>query len=231
MTYTKFLLPALFLILLNSNSFCQDKPPAIEVLGTATISVEPDIMNWTLNIQEDNDNLQEAVTKHDASLIKVMNVLKQNGIEESKIKTSGMRMTKKLYKYGEEKKYGVYNTIWFTSDKIEKYDAISNEVIKIEDVYITSTDLESSKAIETRIQARTNALNAAKEKAQKIAEVLGVTIGKPIFISEAPVDYWSPVQSNVNAVQQGSQTSGSTTLFSQGMISIESRVKVVFEIK
>jgi uncharacterized protein YggE len=98
-------------------------------------------------------------------------------------------------------------------------------------VYITSTDLESSKAIETRIQARTNALNAAKEKAQKMAEVLGVTIGKPIFISEAPVDYWSPVQSNVNAVQQGSQTSGSTTLFSQGMISIESRVKVVFEIK
>ena len=231
MTYVKFLFAILFLILLNSNSYCQEKPPAIEVLGTATISIEPDIMQWTLNIQEDNDNLQEAVTKHDASLIKVMNVLKQNGIEESKIKTSGLRMTKKLYKYGEEKKYAVNNTIWFTSDKIEKYDALSSEIIKIEDVYITSTDVESSKAIETRIQARTNALNAAREKASKMAEVLGVTIGKPIFISEAPVDYWSPVQSNVNSIEQGRQISGSTILFSQGMISIEARVKVVFEIK
>jgi uncharacterized protein len=231
MTYVKFLFAVSFLFLLNSNSYCQEKPPAIEVIGTATISVEPDIMKWTLNIQQDNDNLQEAVNKHDAALIKVLNVLKQNGIEESKIKTSGIRMTKKLYRYGEEKKFGVNNTVWFTSDKIEKYDALSSELNKIEDVYITETDLEYSKAIETRIQARTNALNAAKEKASKMAEVYGVTIGKPLFISEAPADYWSPVQSNVNSVDASRQYSGSSILFSEGMISIEARVKVIFEIK
>ena len=231
MTQLKIMLVIVLLISIFSISYGQDKPPAIEVFGTASISVVPDIMKWTVSIQHDNDILQDAKNKHDAALLKVLEVLRQNGIEENKIKTSGISMVKRLYKYGEEKKFNVYNTIWFTLDNIEKYDVLTNELVKIEDVYVTSTDMEYSKAIETRIQVRTNALNAAKEKAMKMAEVLGVTVGKPLLITEAPVDYWSPVQSNVNEQMRSTESSNGSGLFNEGMLNIETRVKVVFELK
>lgn len=231
MSHIKFLFSILFLFFLSGNSFSQDKSPVIEVFGTATISVVPDVMKWTVNIQVDNDNLQEAKNRHDAALIKVLDVLRQNGIEENQIKTSGVNTTKRLYKYGEEKKFGVFNTIWFNLGSIEKYDFLTRELIKIEDVYVSSTVMEYSKAIDTRVQARTNALNVAKEKATKMAETLGMTIGKPLLITEAQVDYWSPAQFNSYEQTRSFSSMESSVLFNEGLVNIEARVKVVFELK
>jgi uncharacterized protein len=238
MTKFKFSSVLIIFILISTAIYAQDTPVAvqnksavIEVFGTATISVVPDLMKWTINIQQDNDNLQEAKNRNDASLSKVLNVLREYGVEESKIKTSGISMTKRTYRYGEEKKFSVTNTVWFTLETIAKYDLLTSELIRIEDVYVTNTEMESSKGIETRIQARTNALLAAKEKAVKMAEVLGVSVGKPLLIEEAPANYWYPVQSNVNSMVSESSSTNPTSHFSEGMLSIEARVKVVFEIK
>ncbi|MBI5404429.1 MAG: SIMPL domain-containing protein [Ignavibacteriae bacterium] len=211
----------------------QERPPSIEVTGTASISVTPDIMKWTVDIQNDNDNIQEAKTKNDNTLTKVLNVIKSYGIEDKDIKTSGIRMTKRTYIYGQEKKYNVSNTVWFNLDNLAKYDLLTNDLIKIEDVFITNTFLEYSKAIETRIQARANALKVAKEKALQMAEALGMTVGKPLLIQEEPIyDYWGMQNFTQNNVQNYS-LSGSTSSqhFSEGIMKIETKVKVVFELK
>jgi len=221
-----------FLVTLNL-SLAQDRPPAIEVTGTASISVTPDIMKWTVEIQNDNDNVQEAKTKNDNTITKVLNIIKSYGIEDKDIKTSGIRMTKRSYIYGQEKKFNVSNTVWFNLENLAKYDLLTNDLIKIEDVYITNTYLEYSKAIETRIQARTNALKVAKEKAQQMAEALGMSVGKPIMIQEEPIyDYWGMQNYTQNNVQSYS-TNGSISSqhFSEGIMKIECKVKVVFELK
>lgn len=223
----------IFPVFFASTAISQDRPPAIEVTGTASISVTPDIMKWTVDIQNDNDNIQEAKTRNDNTLTKVLNVIKSYGIEDKDIKTSGIRMTKRAYIYGQEKKYNVSNTVWFTLDNLAKYDLLTNDLIKIEDVFVTGTNLEYSKAIETRIQARTNALKVAKEKAQQMAEALGMTVGKPIMIQEEPIyDYWGMQNYTQNNVQNYS-LSGSTSSqhFSEGIMKIETKVKVVFELK
>jgi uncharacterized protein len=211
----------------------QEKPPGIEVTGTASISITPDIMKWTVDIQNDNDNVQEAKTKNDNTITKVLSILKNFGIEDKDIKTSGIRMTKKTYRYGDEKKYNVSNTVWFTLENITKYDLITNDLIKIEDVFITNTTLEYSKAIETRVQARTNALLVAKEKAVKMAEALGMTVGKPILIQEEPIyDYWGYPNYTQNNVQNFAvDMPNSSQHFSEGIMKIESKVRVVFELK
>ncbi len=233
MKSTKMLFIFILLVFTFSFTIGQEKPPGIEVTGTATISVTPDIMKWTIDIQNDNDNIQEAKIKNDNTVKKVLNILKDYDIPEKDIKTSGIRMTKRTYIYGQEKKYSVYNTIWFTIDNITKYDPITNDLIKIEDVYITNTTLEYSKAIETRVQARTNALNIAKEKAQKMAEALGMTVGKPLMIQEEPIyDYWgyqNYTQSNVQNYNPG--MTSTSEHFNEGLLKIEAKVKVIFEIK
>jgi uncharacterized protein YggE len=209
-----------------------DRPPAIEVSGTASISVTPDIMKWTVDIQNDNDIVQDAKNKNDNTISKVLNVLKSYGIEDKDIKTSGIRMTKKQYRYGDEKKFNVSNTVWFTLENIAKYDLLTNDLIKIEDVYITNTTLEYSKVIETRVQARTNALKVAKEKAIQMAEALGMTIGKPVLIQEEPIYDWGWQNYTQNNIQNYAvDMPNSSQHFSEGIMKIESKVKVVFEIK
>lgn len=231
---TLFVFVSLILsVFFASTAISQERPPAIEVTGTASISVTPDIMKWTVDIQNDNDNIQEAKTKNDNTLTKVLNVIKSYGIEDKDIKTSGIRMTKRTYIYGQEKKYNVSNTVWFNLDNLAKYDLLTNDLIRIEDVFITNTFLEYSKAIETRIQARTNALKVAKEKALQMAEALGMTVGKPLLIQEEPIyDYWGMQNYTQNNVQNYS-LSGSTSSqhFSEGIMKIETKVKVVFELK
>lgn len=209
-----------------------DRPPAIEVTGTASISVTPDIMKWTVDIQNDNDIVQDAKNKNDNTISKVLNVLKSYGIEDKDIKTSGIRMTKKQYRYGDEKKFNVSNTVWFTLENIAKYDLLTNDLIKIEDVYITNTTLEYSKVIDTRVQARTNALKVAKEKAIQMAEALGMTIGKPLLIQEEPIYDWGWQNYTQNNVQNFAvDMPNSSQHFSEGIMKIESKVKVVFEMK
>jgi len=222
----------IFILSFNIAISQQDRNPIAEVTGTASISVTPDIMKWTIDIQNDNDNIQEAKTKNDNTIIKVLSILRTYKIEEKDIRTGGIRMTKRQYKYGEEKKFNVSNTIWFTLDDISKYDLLTNDLIKIEDAFITSTVLEYSKAIETREQARTNALNVAKEKATKMAETLGITIGRPLLITEEPIYDWGYPQLTQNNVQNYAvDMPSSSQHFNEGIMKIESKVKVVFELK
>lgn len=231
-TLKVFFVLFVFLFSFNIANSQQEKQPVVEVTGTASISVTPDIMKWTVDIQNDNDNIQEAKTKNDNTITKVLSILKSYNIEEKDIKTGGIRMTKRQYIYGQEKKFSVSNTVWFTLDNITKYDLLTNDLIKIEDVYITGTTLEYSKVIETRVQARTNALITAKEKATKMAEALGMTIGKPILIQEEPIYDWGYPQLSQNNVQNYAvNTPGSSQHFSEGIMKIESKVKVVFELK
>jgi uncharacterized protein YggE len=214
-------------------SYCQEKQPVIDVTGTASISVTPDIMKWTVDIQNDNDNIQEAKTKNDNTIAKVLNIIKSYGIEDKDIKTSGIRMTKRAYIYGQEKKFSVSNTVWFNLENLAKYDLLTNDLIRIEDVFVTNTNLEYSKVIETRIQARANALKVAKEKAEQMAEVLGMTVGKPVLIQEEPIyEYWGVQNYSQNNVQNYSLNGfTSSQHFSEGIMKIESKVKVVFELK
>lgn len=208
----------------------QTKPPVIEVFGTAIIKVVPDKMNWTVNVQVDMDDVKEAKYQHDKSISKVLNILEEEGIPSKDIQTSGVRINKRLNPYGNEKKFGVTNNIWFTIYDIDKYDRLTEKLTEIDDVYINSINLESTKAIETREQARTDALIAAKDKAEKMAETLGMSIGEPLLIQEQSVSYYFPVLSNVMTPTSGQfdyQTEGT---FSEGTINITAKVMVTFKL-
>jgi uncharacterized protein YggE len=233
----KTFLVALFVLIsgvMFTRQMAQDspdpKPPVIEVYGTANIKVEPDIINWTVSINVSDDDLTTAKNEHDKSLSNVLELLKEKGLIQADIKTGGIRMTRNTQQYTKEKKYTVSNEVWFTVDDITKYDILTSELFQIENVYISGTYLEYSGAIETRIKAREDAINAAKKKAEEMAGVLGASIGKPILIQEeASHSGYYPNPFNVSTeADYGSTYSGQ--LFSKGTINVEAKVKVVFEL-
>jgi uncharacterized protein YggE len=110
--------------------------------------------------------------------------------------------------------------------------------------YIFGVDFETTEFKKYREQARELALKAAKEKAEKMAGALSLSIGNPIQITEnysgVPFYYssWSgfnyargmAMTQNIaqNVSGQSAETSDTIAL---GKISIRANVSVVFELK
>jgi uncharacterized protein len=218
----------LFVFICNY-SFSQDKPNVIEVTGSATIEVIPDLLDWSINITEETNDIQSAKKTVESSTAEILEYLKSIGIKEEKVTTSGLRITKNYQYDAKTKKYTVKNDIWFES-AADAYQKIADYIILIEDVYISFTNLKSSKEIEIRKQARVNALVAAKEKAEAMAAVFGKTIGDPLLISEETLNYYQNTMNNVsNTYYSGESDSGPA--FSKGEISVNAKVKVIFLLK
>jgi len=225
-----------FILILFSSSYINsqtaDKIPSIEVYGTAQVKVVPDIINFSLSVSTDNNNVLAAKNDNDRSVNKVIDILKDRGVLEKDIQTSGIRVSKN-YRYDENEKlkeFTVENYITFLLKDISKYYDITTELIKIEHVSITYSNFDYSGIIETRKHAREQALLAAKSKAEEMAQVLGQDIGKTLLISEEPVyDYFYGNQMN-NVTQQGTQNYTSSYGLQEGTINVEAKVRVVFEI-
>jgi uncharacterized protein YggE len=210
--------------------YSQEKPPSIEVYGTAIIKVVPDKMNWNINVQVEMDDVKEAKIQNDKSVSKVLNILEDEGIPSKEIQTGGIKIEKKYRPYSyEEKKYSVTNNIWFTVSNIEKYDLLTEKLIDIDNVYINNIILESTKEIETREQARIDALNAANIKAEKMASALGMSIDEPLLIQEVSGYYYSSFSNAISDIGTRGITDVEST-FSAGTINVEARVIVTFKL-
>jgi uncharacterized protein YggE len=75
------------------------------------------------------------------------------------------------------------------------------------------------------------ALTAAREKAEKMAAVLGCTVGKPLEIRETPVTWYSSNMSQ-NRIQDTREPSAEgVQSMAPGKLSIRAGVSVTFELK
>ena len=234
-SFMTFLLIAIPIFLYSQDTQLYFRNQTIEVYGTASVKVKPDIMKWEISIDVDNDNVSFAKKNNDKSTLAVLNVLKSLGINEKDIQTQGLKITKNyVNQYSDTKKYSASNSIWLTINDINMYDNLTDELMKIEYVFIRSTNLEYLKAPEVRIKARSDAIDAAKRKAEEMAGALGLTIGKTIHIEEIPIGFnyypYSNSLNNVTNIQDFSSSSYST-YFSEGLINIEAKVKIIFELK
>lgn len=225
----KINLTAAVFLLFSFVVFAQDKPPVIEVTGNSEIKIEPDILDMSININVDNDELAAAKRLNDESTSKILAVLRRLNIEDKDVKTSGIIMQKIKDTYKNREYFSVNNSVEFRTSDLSLYESITEELIKIDNVYIQNTFLTSTKAIETRVKTRENALLAAKKKAEEMAAVLNMSLGNPVLITENPGSYY-PNPFNVTSNMQPNYESN-TEIFKSGLISITSSVKVVFLLK
>ena len=110
--------------------------------------------------------------------------------------------------------------------------------------HVNMVEFQTTEFKRLREQARELALKAAREKAQKMAAVLGCTIGKPLSVSESDAvsSYWSSwidwdgAATSLTMSQNKDRDSraaggGDTESMALGKISIRASVSVEFELK
>jgi uncharacterized protein YggE len=216
---------------LNLNSQQQ----GIWVNGEGKVSAVPDIATLSLGIEAEETSVAEAQTQASEAMDKVMNALKDNGLAEKDIQTQYFNIYQ-VTKWDPETQeqvvtgYRVTNMVTAKIRNIDKVGTIIDAVVaaggdltRIDNINF-SVDDPSPYYEEARKEAMAN----AKTKANQLAELANVTLGKPTYISENSY-YTTPIRSDIAYKMEEAVVA--ETPISPGEMEISVSIQIAYEIK
>jgi uncharacterized protein len=167
------------------------QPQGIWVSGTGEVSVTPDIATLNLGVEAQEANVAQAQSEASEAMAKVMKALTDNGIDQKDIQTGYFSINQR--------------TRWDDADDTDKiigYQVTNMVVVKIREtskvgnlidmvvqaggdfIRINGIDFSVENPAQYYQQAREKAMAAAKNKADELARLAGLTLGIPTYIVE-----------------------------------------------
>ena len=183
----------------QTDVYLSQQNTGIMVSGQGEVSVVPDIAMLRLGVEARADTVSQAQAQASEAMDEVMGVLKGKDIAEKDIQTqqfSVYPMTRwNEYQHEEEiTGYRVTNMVVVRITEIDRcgeiIDAVADaggDFIRIQGISFDIDDPEPCYQ-----EARAKAMADARGKASQLANLAGVGLGKPIYISEGAV-YWPNV--------------------------------------
>lgn len=215
----------------------------ITVSGEAVVNVKPDKVVIKCEIETVDKNILIAKQKNTDIFTKTIAAIKALGIEEKDIQTDHLSSGPK-YKNNDRDEvfigYSVENTFAVTLTDTDKKEALINKLFETGVKDINGIDFQTTEFKKYREEARTLALQAAKEKAEKMAAVLGQSVGEPISIVENATSGWGYLNRALNSQmaynddpnppsRTGSGDASDTIVL--GTIPVRGSVTVTFELR
>jgi uncharacterized protein YggE len=153
----------------------------MNVNGTGTVSLSPDIAYIYLGVHSENPSASEAVSSNNAQTQKVIDSLKKLGIDEKDILTTNFSIWPST-QYSPEgiqtgTTYVVDNTVYVTIRDLAKLGDLLDSVLKAGANTVNSIQFDVADKTEALKQARDEAVKSAQTQAQELATVAGVTLG------------------------------------------------------
>jgi len=163
----------------------------IWVTGQGKVSAIPDITTLRLGIEAQEASVAEAQSKAAEAMNRVMTALTENGVPEKDIQTQYFSI-RRVTKWDREKEeevvvgYRVTNMVTAKIRDIDKAGSIIDVVAEAggDLTRIDSIDFSVDDPSAYYEEARQEAMAEARDKAEQLAELAGVTLGKPTYISE-----------------------------------------------
>jgi uncharacterized protein YggE len=213
-------------------------PRTLTVTGTAQVTVTPDIcyMSFTTTKQDKKSAIRAYQMNTDA-MNAVIAAIKEQGIEMKDIQTSNLNISPQ-YHYDEDNSrrifdgYLVTNTTTVSVRDLGKVSGVLDAAVTAGATEVGYVNFTVENPKRYTADARVEALNAAKAKAQKIADVAGVTLGKPLTISEnEPGSYGGWFQANAQVQRDQTITGDETANLAPGQAKISHTVYITYEIE
>jgi uncharacterized protein len=178
--------------LLIAPALAEETPPAISVIGEATVSVPPDRAEIDAGVISSARNARDASDANNAAMGKVLLALKGSGIDEKDYQTSRLSL---------QPQYAPNQAGQPGQPVIAGYRASNRVTIRLRDVSKVASVIDTlaaagandigginfmvSQASKLLDEAREQAIADARRKAEIYAKAAGVTLGAPVRISEA----------------------------------------------
>jgi uncharacterized protein YggE len=187
---------ALVLVAVAAAAPAEKQPRTLTVTGTAEISVAPDICHITLGSESlDKKSARTAYRMNAALMNAVVAAVKAVGIEPKDLQTSRLTV-QPAYRYEEKTNKRLFDGYRVTQQlevkvrDLEKVTAVLDAGIEAGATEVNGVNFTVENPKRYTAEARLEAARAAQSKAQTMAEVMGVKLGKPMSISESEPSGW-----------------------------------------
>jgi len=183
---------ASFLAALPAGAQEPDRQPKISVTGEGEANITPDMAVINLAVVREAATAREAMDANSQAMVAVVAALKEAGIEERDLQTSGLSIEPR-YVYPNEQNgekapritgYQVTNGLTVRIRDLKKVGEILDRSVTLgvnQGGYISFTNDDPSSALN---DARERAVEDAVSKARILAEAAGVELGDVVSISE-----------------------------------------------
>ena len=208
----------------------------IHVNGSGSVSGEPDIATLNLGVSVERDSVADAREEAASSMTALIQSLMNNGIAEQDIITQNFSIYPRYdYSEGERKLrgYSVNNTV---QTKVRELDTLSDVIDDAaeaggDNIVLNSIQFMIEDTTPLQEQARAMAVKNAESKARTIAEASGVTLGKPVTISENSYYESPPIPYAVAETAFADDSARTSTPIVSGELTVTISVTVVYEIE
>lgn len=226
-----------------------EKRPTITVVGTAEVETMPDEVVFTLDVTKRDKDLQIAKRMNDESVGKILELTRSFNVKPQNVKTDSISVNMKyrvvrdpkvkiVNEDGEEigtrtfLGYEVSKNVTVRLTEISRFEEFFTDVLKTGLTQVRDVTFETSKFIESRVQAREMAMKAARDKAVAMTAAIDQTIGKAIMIQEGVPTSGNGFSingsSNNSYTAPSSETQTISTTFAPGAIKVEAKVTIIF---
>lgn len=203
--------------------------PQINVSGEGKVKVMPDEAVVTVgvtnvgadaaSVKKDNDKVAEAIIKY----------LKGSGIAAKDYQTKNVSLHRN-YDYNKKKyNFTASQTIVINLRDLSKYDALMMGLVDAGANNIQGVEFKTSKLAQYETEARTKAIQQARQKANDYAAALGQKAGKALVVSDSGQTYY-PVMAMKNYAMAEMAADAPRETLAIGEIEVIANVTVSFSL-
>ena len=207
----------------------------IHVTGSGSVVGEPDIATLNLGVSVEKKTVAEAREAAAAAMTAVIVSLKANDIAENDIRTERFSIYPQ-YDYTDNGRvlrgFSVNNTV---SAKVRELERLSDVIDAAAEaggdiIVVNSIQFMIEDTTLLQTQARGLAVKNAEAKAQTLADASGVTLGKPVTITETSHAASPPVPYAEEAAFAAASARSSTPI-EAGELTVTVNITIVYEIE
>ena len=221
------------LSLVSVDSFAETTVPQISVFGVSEKSVVPDEMHWNLQVHTLGASVEEVASAHLNDVSDVLSLLDEMKILEAKTVTSRMQIRENWqYKNNSRVREGYIAStqIFFVMKDFKKYVPMWTKLSTFKNLQIENVNFALSRQSIVQNELQMFALRDAKRRAERLAAVLGVRIGTPLFIeADAPASAFNGRMAPMQLEKACSDSS--EKVLAPGEQRVHSSVHVVFSLE
>lgn len=175
----------------TGSAVAQEAPPqSLTVSGFGQAFGAPDIAHVQMGVQVTNEDVLAAFDDANTRMQAVLDALREAGVEDRDLQTTGLYMYQESIfdpqtgAPSDNSLYRVGNTVNVTVRDITQVSAIINAGVEAGANNINSLTFGIADQTELEDEARAAAVEDARARAQKLADLAGVTLGSPTIIIE-----------------------------------------------
>ena len=164
-------------------------PRTITVVGEGKVSIKPDIAQATIGVEVMKPTVKEASSGARDVMQAVLQVLKEQGVAEKDIQTSGFSVwAERPYgpegPSGDELLYRVSNQVAVTIRDLDTVETVLGATMEAGANNIYGVTFSLADPSQAESEARKKAVDNALAKAQELATLNGVELGDVVSVSE-----------------------------------------------